>query len=76
MGNLAMIECLRRGGPRRTELLLSLKAPFVAVIAYVWLNEIPSSTDIVGAVIILSGVVLAVFLVAINNLTVMLKQEI
>ena len=27
LGNLAMIECLRRGGPRRTELLLSLKAP-------------------------------------------------
>ena len=61
LGNLAMIECLRRGGPRRTELLLSLKAPFVAAIAYVWLNEIPSSTDIVGAVIILSGVGLAVF---------------
>ena len=56
-----MIECPRRGGPRRTELLLSLKAPFVAAIAYVWLNEIPSSTDIVVAVIILSGVGLAVF---------------
>jgi drug/metabolite transporter (DMT)-like permease len=61
LGNLAMIECLRRGGPRRTELLLSLKAPIVGVMAFVWLNEIPTATDILGAVITLSGVTLAVF---------------
>lgn len=61
LGNLAMIECLRRGGPRRTELLMSLKAPCVAVMAFLWLNEAPSKEDILGAVITLAGVALAVF---------------
>ena len=60
LGNLAMIECLRRGGPRRTELLLSLKAPFVAAMAFVWLYEVPSVMDLVGAVISLAGIGLAV----------------
>ncbi|MFV1844108.1 MULTISPECIES: DMT family transporter [unclassified Phaeobacter] len=60
LGNLAMIECLRRGGPRRTELLLSLKAPLVAAMAFIWLSEMPSAMDILGAVIILSGVSFAV----------------
>ena len=61
LGNLTMIECLRRGGPRRTELLLSLKAPLVAAMAYLWLQETPSTMDLLGASIILSGVCLAVF---------------
>lgn len=61
LGNLAMIECLRRGGPRRTELLLSLKAPLVGTMAYLWLNETPSANDLIGAAITLSGVGIAVF---------------
>jgi len=61
LGNLAMIECLRRGGPRRTELLLALKAPLVGGMAYLWLNETPSATDLLGAGIVLSGVGIAVF---------------
>lgn len=60
LGNLAMIECLRRGGPRRTELLLALKAPFVAVVAFIWLGEIPSGMDLLGSAITLSGVGLAI----------------
>lgn len=61
LGNLAMIECLRRGGPRRTELLLSLKAPLVAGMAYVWFGETPSSLDALGAGVALFGVGLAIF---------------
>ena len=61
LGNLAMIACLRRGGPRRTELLLSLKAPIVAGAAYFWLGEVPSGTDIFGAGLALAGVCLAIF---------------
>lgn len=61
LGNLAMAECLRRGGPRRTELLLSLKAPMVAITAFLWLGEVPSGTDLLGAAIAMSGVVLAIF---------------
>ena len=61
LGNLAMIECLRRGGPRRTELLLSLKAPVVAALAYLWFQEIPTVMDLLGAALTLSGICLAVF---------------
>lgn len=61
LGNLAMIECLRRGGPRRTELLLSLKAPLVAAMAFLWLGETPTITDLMGAVVALFGVSLAIF---------------
>jgi drug/metabolite transporter (DMT)-like permease len=61
LGNLAMIACLRRGGPRRTELLLSLKAPIVGVMAFLWLNEVPSGGDLLGAAVALFGVGLAVF---------------
>lgn len=61
LGNLAMIECLRRAGPRRTELLLSLKAPIIAAMAYLWYGETPSGMDLFGAGIALSGVGLAIF---------------
>ncbi len=60
LGNLAMIECLRRGGPRRTELLVALKAPIVAIIAYFWLGETLGPMDMIGGAIVLSGVVLAI----------------
>ena len=61
LGNLAMIECLRRGGPRRTELLLSLKAPIVGAMAFLWLQEVPTIPDLAGAGIALLGVIVAVF---------------
>ena len=60
LGNLAMIECLRFGGPRRTELLLSLKAPIVGLFAYFWLGETLSLLDIIGIAVILTGVCLAI----------------
>lgn len=60
LGNLAMIECLRRGGPRRTELLLALKAPLVAVMAYVWMGETVSLAGMIGGAIILCGIMLAI----------------
>lgn len=60
LGNLAMIACLRRGGPRRTELLLSLKAPIVGAMAFLWLNETPQMSDLIGATLTLSGVGIAV----------------
>ncbi|MGX1496757.1 drug/metabolite transporter (DMT)-like permease [Labrenzia sp. MBR-25] len=59
-GNLAMIECLRRGGPRRTELMLSLKGPIVAVMAFFWFGETLDSWDVLGALVVLSGLLLAV----------------
>lgn len=59
-GNLAMIECLRRGGPRRTELLLSLKGPIIAVMAFFWFGETLGAFDIFGGLVVLAGLLLAV----------------
>ncbi len=59
LGNLAMIECLRRGGPRRTELLLSLKAPIIALMAYFWLGETLSPPHLIGGGVVLCGIVIA-----------------
>jgi drug/metabolite transporter (DMT)-like permease len=61
LGNLAMVECLRLGGPRRTEILLALKAPLVAIVAFFWLGERPAAGDLVGSAIVLLGVMTAVF---------------
>ncbi|WP_420549114.1 EamA family transporter [Curvivirga sp.] len=60
VGNLAMIECIRTGGPRITELLVSLKAPIVAVIAYLWLGESLTFLSVIGILIALSGIFLAI----------------
>ncbi|TYC65589.1 DMT family transporter [Stappia sp. BW2] len=59
-GNLAMVECLRLGGPRRTELMLSLKGPVVAVMAFFWFGETLGTWDIIGGLVVLSGLLLAV----------------
>ena len=60
LGNLAMVECLRRGGPRRTEILLAFKGPVVAGLAFVWLGETLSANDLVGGLVVLSGIFLAI----------------
>ncbi|MEO9899508.1 DMT family transporter [Nisaea sp.] len=60
LGNLAMIECLRRCGPQETELVISLKAPLVALMAFLWLGETLALQDIVGGAIVLAGIGLAV----------------
>ncbi|GAA6164370.1 DMT family transporter [Pelagimonas sp. KU-00592-HH] len=60
LGNLAMIECLRLGGPRRTELLLSFKGPLVALMAFVWLGERVSVMDMVGALVVLASVMVTI----------------
>jgi drug/metabolite transporter (DMT)-like permease len=60
LGNLAMIACLRRAGPRRTEVLLSFKGPLVAMMAYLWLGETLQVWDMLGAGVALGGILLAV----------------
>lgn len=60
VGNLAMIECLRRGGPRRTELLMTLRAPLAAAMAALWLGDVPSAAAMAGGAVVLAGVCFAI----------------
>lgn len=60
IGHLALTACLRSGGARRIEVVLSLRAPIVAVLAYLWLGETLGGGDATGGVIVLMGVLIAV----------------
>lgn len=60
LGNLAMVECLRRCGPRETELVISLKAPLVALMAFLWFGETLALPDLAGGAVVLVGIGLAV----------------
>jgi drug/metabolite transporter (DMT)-like permease len=58
--NLALIACLRRGGPRRCLLLLAMNAPIAALIGYVWHGETASLPGALGGVCTLAGVIVAI----------------
>ena len=60
LGNMAMFACLRRGGPRRTLLLVSMNGPFAALLGFLFLNETMSGQDLAGCAIALAGMALAI----------------
>ena len=60
LANLAMFACMRRGGPRRSQLLVSMNAPIAAVLGFVWLDEMPTLQSILGALLAFGGVLLAI----------------
>jgi drug/metabolite transporter (DMT)-like permease len=53
--NLAMIACLRRGGPRRMQLLVSMSAPFAALLGLLFLGESMSPRKFIGVGLAFSG---------------------
>ncbi|HEX2114370.1 MAG TPA: EamA family transporter, partial [Alphaproteobacteria bacterium] len=59
--NLALIACLRRGGPRRCLLLLAMNAPIAALLGYVLRDETASLQSLAGGAAIVAGVVLAIW---------------
>jgi drug/metabolite transporter (DMT)-like permease len=58
--NLAMIACLRRGGPRRMQLLVSMSAPFAALLGFLFLGESMSPRKFIGVGLAFSGLLLAI----------------
>jgi drug/metabolite transporter (DMT)-like permease len=60
LGNLTMIGCLRRGGPRRTQLLMAMAAPIAAILGYVFLGEGISTLKLLGGAVVMGGVGLAI----------------
>jgi len=58
--NLAMIACLRRGGPRRMQLLVSMSAPIAALLGYSFLGDSMSPRKLLGVALAFSGLFLAI----------------
>lgn len=60
LGNITMIACLLRAGPRRTELVMTTRGPAVAVIAFLWLGETVSGIDLAGMLVVVAGIAIAI----------------
>lgn len=58
--NLAMVTCLRRGGPRRTQLLLAMSAPISTALSVLFLGESLSPLRVAGAALAMTGIVVAI----------------
>jgi len=58
--NLAMIACLRRGGPRRMQLLVSMSAPFATLLGFLFLGESMSPRKLIGVGLAFGGLLLAI----------------
>lgn len=60
IGDTALFGAVARLGVHRTLLLQTLAPVFTALIAWVWRDELPTSLEMTGAVVILAGVALVV----------------
>jgi drug/metabolite transporter (DMT)-like permease len=58
--NLAITACLRRGGPRRMQVLSSMSAPFAALLGFLFLGETMSSRKLIGIGLAFGGLLLAI----------------
>jgi len=67
LGDLALMKCLQHGGPRRMHILFALNAPIVAVLGYVIFSEALSTKVTIGFVLILSGVIAAIWFTPTDN---------
>lgn len=60
LGDTALFACMNRLGPRRSGILFATHALMSAVLAWAWLDERLSAWGVVGAALLVSGVMLAV----------------
>ena len=60
IGDTFLFICLKRLGPRRQALLFSMQIPFTIILAEVFLQSLPSTTELIGCALIFSGIIIAV----------------
>ncbi len=61
IGDTALFACLNRMGPRQSGLLFSCHAVFSTVLGYFLFSEIMSWIELIGATLVFSGVITAIF---------------
>ena len=60
IGDTFLFVCLKRLGPRRQALLFSMQIPFTIILAEVFLQTLPSVTELIGCALIFSGILIAI----------------
>ena len=60
IGDTFLFVCLKRLGPRRQALLFSMQIPFTIILAEVFLQTLPSPTELIGCALIFSGILIAI----------------
>ena len=60
IGDTFLFVCLKRLGPRRQALLFSMQIPFTIILAEVFLQSLPSYTELVGCALIFLGIIIAI----------------
>ena len=60
IGDTFLFVCLKRLGPRRQALLFSMQIPFIIILAEIFLQTLPSLTELVGCALIFSGILIAI----------------
>lgn len=61
IGDTALFACMNRMGPRQAGLLFSMHALFSAVLGYWLFSETWQGLELIGAVLVFSGVVVAIY---------------
>ena len=60
LGDTLLFIALQKIGPRRNNILFSLAAPFTVILNIIFLNEIMSTINLIGCIIVFCGVVIAI----------------
>ena len=60
LGDTLLFIALQKIGPRRNNILFSLAAPFTVILNIIFLNEIMSTINLLGCIIVFCGVVVAI----------------
>ena len=60
IGDTFLFVCLKRLGPRRQALLFSMQIPFTIILAEIFLQTLPSLTELVGCALIFAGILIAI----------------
>ncbi len=60
LGDTLLFIALQKIGPRRNNILFSLAAPFTVILNIIFLNEIMSTINLIGCIIVFCGVVVAI----------------
>lgn len=61
VGDTALMQALKRIGPRRNAILFATNAPIAAGMGYIWLGETMSYSTLLGCALVLMGVMIAIW---------------